>query len=179
MRAIALAGARGSGKSTVAHQLALNTGALHIRVSAWLRSVAGEQGRAVSAAALRAVGEDAARNPTQLVDDVLAYAGWDGRQDIIFDAIRHVEVLNALAERLGVTPCLIFLDLEVQERETRLLSRGDLSAVRAGDGHSTESQLESIRELSDHIIDAGGTVHSIVSEVLIGCAISARTSSRG
>lgn len=163
---IALTAARGAGKTTLAIAAAERLGARYISVSGWLAAQLEARGTAVTPDALRAVGEEAARDPALLVERCLRYAGWRPGESVVFDAIRHVSVLVAL--RAALAPESVFhvaLVLSADARGARLVGRGDVASVESGRGHSTESEVPSLVRAADLVLDSGPTVQDLVLRI--------------
>jgi len=173
LTSIAVAGPRGAGKSAVARELAAETGAFHAKVSSWLRDVLATEGRPATADNLRALGEKVANDPAVLVDQVLEHVGWTLGAPVIFDAIRHVEVLEALRRRLSPHPLLfVFMELEQEQRRERLEARGDATDVLASEHHSTESQIDVLRELADVRLSTGAPLPLLTAQLRQAATLS-------
>lgn len=174
MTLIALTAERGAGKTTFATAVARTLGARHMSVSRWLRDVLIEQGLEPSPGRLRSAGEQAARAPDVLVEDVLAHFGWTPGELAVFDAVRHYEVLRALRQRVRPERVLLVaLAVTPEEVDRRLSARGDAADVAAGQDHSTERQVPSLMSSADLILD-GATPLPLLIRTLDGVIQSLR-----
>lgn len=167
---VALSAERGAGKTTLAAAIAADLSAVHARVSGWLASRIEEQGRVPTADALREAGEHAAANPASLVEEVLAFYRWQPGRGLIFDAVRHSGVLDALRKYVAPQPVLhVALTLDREAIEGRLARRGDTAQVEAGRSHSTEAQVPSLIAAGDVVLDAASKVDVLVDRVRRSC----------
>lgn len=166
MTSWALTAERGAGKSTLAAEAARVLGARHVSVSGWLRATLVAAGEADGPDELRAVGARAAADPGRLVQDALSHAGWSPGEAVLFDAVRHVEVLTAL--RTAVAPDAVVhvaLALPNSARLRRLTGRGDAHAALGGAEHSTEAQVSALIHAADHVLDAQRSVTELVNDL--------------
>lgn len=163
MTVVALSAERGVGKTTLAAPAAAALGAVHARVSGWLAHRLTEQGIDPTPEALRAAGEQAAADPPRLVQQVLAHYGWRSGTPLVFDAVRHSEVLIALREQAAPQPVLLVaLVLDPAQLASRLTGRGDAADVAGGAGHSTERQVPALVDGADLTLDAALPVGELV-----------------
>lgn len=167
---VALSAERGTGKTTLAVAAAAALKATHARVSNWLAHQLAEQGCEPTADALRQAGALAAADPRTLVAAVLAYNGWRPGRAVIFDAVRHTEVLAALRGHVAPQPVLhVALTLDPGRLAGRLVGRGDAADVRASTGHSTEAQVPSLVTAADLTLDAALSVNDLVDRLRRSC----------
>lgn len=169
MTVVALSAERGAGKTTLAAPAAAALGAVHARVSGWLAHGLVEQGLDPTPEALRAAGEQAAADPSGLVRQVLAHHGWRSGTPLVFDAVRHREVLIALREQAAPQPVLhVALVLDPAQLACRLAGRGDAAGVAGGAGHSTELQVPALVGGADLVLDAALPVGELVRRLKTG-----------
>lgn len=115
---------------------------------------------------MRLAGERAAADPDFLVGAVLSYAGWTPADPLVFDAVRHHDMLEALREAVEPTPVLhVALTLSDRERRRRLTARGDLVDVLLGDRHSTEEQVSDLIDSAHLRLDGPHPVKLLLAEI--------------
>ena len=164
---IALSAAQGTGKTALADELAIRLGGAHASVSEYLMSRLGEGGQTPTPALLRQLGESLAEDPSALVQECLAHCGWIRGTSLVFDSIRHTEVLDAL--RVEVDPQVVtHVGLEVPPgiRLSRLRARGREPVDQMHEAHSTERQVPALVAGSDLLLDGTAPVDQLASEVL-------------
>jgi hypothetical protein len=166
MTSIALTAERGTGKTTLAIAAAERLGARHISVSGWLTAHLEACGIASTSDALRAAGEEAASDPARLVEQSLRYSGWRPGESVVFDAIRHKDVLVALRAIVAPNPVFhVAVVLGENARVARLVRRGDVAAVEFGRGHSTEIEIPALVRAADFVLDGGLTVDELILRI--------------
>ena len=179
---IALAGGAGSGKSTVARELA---GRLNGNVSSFgdfVRHLATELGEPIDRTTLQRIGQarvDA--DPNEFVRTFLAWASVDNDRPLIIDGVRHAAVDGAL-RRWATTNwqvySLILLDVSVHERAKRRHG-GDDSAIMKIDAHPVEREtLEILPGLADLIIEGGGSPSEVIARIQAAAQASIAHQSR-
>lgn len=164
---LALSAAQGTGKTALASQLAGLLGGTHASVSGYLTSRLLRDGRLPSPELLRLEGAVVAEDPAALVRECLAHCGWTRGTSLVFDSIRHRDVLVALRREVAPQE-VIHVGLRVPEtvRLTRLRSRGREPLASQHEAHSTEIQVPTLVTTADAILDATAPVDQMVSEVL-------------
>lgn len=166
MTSVALSAERGTGKSTLASVATRALGLRYVSVSGWLAHVLQQRGVTAGPDELRAAGEAAALDPARLVADCLRHACWAPGEPVLFDAVRHVEVLAALRETLARGRVLhVGLTLPPSERLARLSGRGDAPTAVSGVRHSTERQVPDLLLLADALLDASHPVATLVQDL--------------
>lgn len=164
---VALTAAQGTGKTELARALADQIVGLHASVSAYLRVELAREGANPSPNLLRERGQALANDPADLVDRVLRHYGWERDTPLIFDAIRHREVLVAL--RGAVRPlAVLHVGLVVPEpiREARLEARIREPHDARLTMHSTEEQVPNLVQAADLVLDGTQQVGQLASGVL-------------
>lgn len=164
---VALSAAQGTGKTELGVELARELGCRHASVSALLSTSLLLEGREPSPQLLRERGEQLARHPGELIRLVLAQYEWAPGAPLIFDSIRHAEVLTALRDEVAPQPVL-HVGLRVPEgvREARLRSRNREPFDPSLREHSTEVQVPALALTADVILDGTRSVDQMVSDVL-------------
>lgn len=166
---IGLSGKRGSGKTTVAEDLASNLGWKIVHFGRLVKSKAAAAGLGDSIQELQSHGAMLAKDPQQFCLDLLEFCSWNPGDNLIVDGIRHVEVADAL--EYVVRPSeflLIAIKVDERTRLSRLEKRDgqlpkDVSRI---DGHSTEAQVGTIIEQrSDLVITGDEAIDEIVLRI--------------
>lgn len=168
---IALAGGIGSGKTTIAGQLAARLGLPRVGFGDHVRDVARERGIAAARESLQSLGEElAGRGWEPFCRAVLAQADWRPGRALVIDGVRHMEtvdVLRSLMSPGGVR--LVVIATPDELRAARVKARdaaaaGDL--VRA-DAHSTEAQVRTaLPAAADLVVDGSRPPAVIVDEIV-------------
>lgn len=169
---VGIAGAIGSGKSTVATALANQLGCPIASFGSYVRSVATMRGIGHSRTALQAISEELLDSIglKGLIEETLIAAKWAGNQSLVIDGIRHPEMIAALRDRVAPLQLkIIYLAVEELVRSERVLARDALSEEQllGFDRHSTERDVGTrVRELADHVIDANGSAAATLALVV-------------
>ena len=164
---IALSAAQGTGKTELARGLATRLGGVHAAVSAYLSAALAAAGLEPTPQLLREHGEILANDPANLVHCVLNHYRWSGDAPLVFDSIRHEQVLDALRDAVQPTPVLhVALVVPEHERQVRLLVRNREPLDPSLATHSTEVQVPTLVQTADLILDATSPVDQMVSEVV-------------
>lgn len=164
---VALSAAQGTGKTELASALANHLDVPHASVSAYITSVLQTEGIAPSPQLLRERGEQLALDPADLVGAVLGYANWASGNGLVFDSIRHQEVLTALAVWVAPQPVLhVALVVSEDEREARLRARNREPYDPRLANHSTEIQVPELVSAADLLLDGTGSIDQMASSVL-------------
>ena len=157
--AIVICGQIGSGKSTVSALLASKLSIQVVSFGNFIRHLAQRSGRPTTRSALQDLGDSLYQKigASGLLEGALEMAGIDNDETIVFDGVRHTEVLAEIRQRAGKT-IAIYLDVGPEERYQRRRSQGADSLSReqfeAIAGHAVESEIGDLAELCDFVIDA-------------------------
>jgi len=167
-----LAGAIGSGKTSVALGLASALDCPVASFGAYVREVAARTGRGSSRKVLQEISEEliASLGPRGLTRNLLASTVWEREQSLVVDGIRHPAVVAALRAEVAPLPVILaYLDVKPEVRRERLVARDNLSAQEL-DGfelHSTERDVGTrVRALADVVLTADGQVEDTVAGVM-------------
>jgi len=164
---VALSAAQGTGKTELATALATRLDGPHASVSAYITSVLQLEGHDPSPQLLRERGEQLAHDPTDLVSRVLSNCDWTSGSGLVFDSIRHQEVLAALAAWVAPQPVLhVALLVSEEERVARLRARNREPYDPGLTNHSTEVQVPELVSAADLVLDGTGSIDQMVSTVL-------------
>ena len=157
--AIVICGRIGSGKSTVSAMLASDLSIQVLSFGDYVREMARSCGRPDTRSTLQNLGDCLHRQlgASGLLQGTLEMAGIDKDETVIFDGVRHINVLSEIRRRAGKTAA-IYLDASPEVRYQRRRSQGssDLSwqEFEAIDSHSVEGEIGALAELCDFVIDA-------------------------
>ena len=157
--AIVICGQIGSGKSTVSALLASKLSIQVVSFGKYIRHMAESSSRSTTRSALQDLGDSLyqAMGASGLLKGALDVAGTGDSETIIFDGVRHTEVLKEIRQTACKT-IAIYLDVGKEERYQRRRSQGDGSLSReqfeAIEGHAVESEIGDLAEFCDFVIDA-------------------------
>ena len=157
--AIVICGQIGSGKSTVTTFLASKLSVQVVSFGKYIRHLAQRSGRQGTRNTLQDLGDSLYQKigASGLLQGALEIAGIDDDEIVVFDGVRHAEVLAEIRRRAGKTVA-IYLDVGQEERYQRRRSQvGDgLSPeeFRAFDSHPVEVEVSDLVDLCDFVIDA-------------------------
>lgn len=169
---IGIAGLIGSGKSSVALNLASRLQCPVASFGGYVRALATNRGQEIRRGNLQELSEQllASLGAEGLTRNVLAATAWDRKHSLVVDGVRHAAVVAALKAEVAPMPfLLIYLDVTVEVQQHRLVARDNLSAkeLHGIELHSTERDVASeVRDLADLIISADGKVVEIVDAVM-------------
>lgn len=157
--AIVICGQIGSGKSTVSAFLASKLSIQTVSFGDYIRHIAQCSARPTTRKALQDLGDSLyqKKGASGLLSGTLEMAGIDNDETVIFDGVRHTEMLAEIRQRAGKT-IAIYLDVDPQERYQRRRFQGADSLSReqfeAFERHAVESEISDLAELCDFVIDA-------------------------
>ena len=157
--AIVICGQIGSGKSTVAAMLASDLSIQVVSFGDYVRQVARRRGRPATRSALQNLGDCLYQRlgASGLLQGTLEMAGIDSDETVIFDGVRHIDVLSEIRRRAGKTVA-IYLDASPEVRYQRRRSQGSAGLswqeFEAIDNHSVEREIGALAELCDFVVDA-------------------------
>jgi cytidylate kinase len=146
--AVAFGGRLGAGKSTISTALADDLGWRRVSFGDFVRSVAATRGMQPSRQVLQDIGAELESQDTvAFCRNVLQAGGWNPRESVVIDGIRHARVLDVLRELVAPVPLFfVFLDAESESRKQRLYQRDSIDAesLAVAESHSTEHDVASI-----------------------------------
>ena len=92
-----------------------------------------------------------------LLQGTLEVAGIDNDETVIFDGVRHIDVLSEIRRLAGKTVA-VYLDASPEVRYERRRSQGPAGLswqeFEAIDNHSVEDEIGALEKLCDFVIDA-------------------------
>ena len=157
--AIVICGRIGSGKSTVSAMLASELSLQVVSFGAYVRQMAGLGGQPATRSALQNLGDHLYQRlgASGLLQGALEMAGIHNNETVIFDGVRHIEVLSEIRRRAR-NAIAVYLEASPAVRYQRRRSQGstDLSwqEFEAIDNHLVEAEIGALPELCDFVIDA-------------------------
>jgi dephospho-CoA kinase len=167
--ALGLVGRIGSGKTSLATEVARNLECPLASFGDFVRRTAAERGLdAEQRGVLQAVGDDLIEAGWEpFCRAVLAEAGYSGGS-VVIDGIRHSEALRTVRRIIRPTALhVVAVTTPDSERLKRLGNRGMSTAeIDAADGHSNEREVGAILSAADLIIDSRTPAAEAATEVV-------------
>jgi shikimate kinase len=119
---LSFAGPIKAGKTTVSTRVAMSLDAPRVSFGQYLRGIAREMGMELTREALQNLGEQmVTRNVRGFCENVLAQQPWHPDKPLVIDGVRHVEVLDSLAEILSpARGYLIYINVDRTTQMNRL-----------------------------------------------------------
>lgn len=166
---IAFAGGAGSGKSTVAAEIAERVGGKVVAFGDYVRHLAARAGGSADRASLQRVGQSSVEaGPSDFVLNFLEWAAPQSDEPLIIDGVRHAtvdECLRAWASTQNRTYTLIILDTALHARAERR-SGGDEEALRRIDDHPVEREAwATLPALAEIIVDGSGSAAEVIKRI--------------
>ena len=165
-----ICGQIGSGKSTVAAILASRLSCQVVSFGNYIRHMANRDGRPATRSVLQDLGDTLYQKigASGLLEGALEIAGVKKDETVIFDGVRHIEVLSEIRRRAGKTVA-IYLAVGPEERYRRRQSQGTGGLSReefdAIDHHSVEVEIEDLAKVCDFVIDASPPLPQLESNL--------------
>lgn len=153
---VALAGAFGSGKSTVAAHLADEYGFVWLRTRDAIAALLTAQGKLVTEQTLRDMGHELAESGREEEMYSSMLQEYDAQKNYVIDSLRHEDDLLYFQQRFGDRFRLLFLELPDDERAHRYVARDD-GRSSAGDfteraAHPVELGVPQLRKHADAVV---------------------------
>ena len=164
--ALAICGQIGSGKSTASKFVAREFGFQLVSFSDFVRNRLVQEGRQVTRDSMQHTGDSLYRSmgAAGLVGGTLAHFGAGVHGSVVFDGVRHSDVLTAIKQSAAMS-FTIYLDASRaerfrrwQERQGQSLPIDDFDRI---DGHPVESGIPDLAKQCDLIIDASAPINAM------------------
>ena len=167
--AVGVAGRIGSGKTTLASELARRLGCPGASFGEYVRSIAQTRGLdSTDRSVLQDLGDELISDGwTPFAQAVLDHAGYTSGP-VVIDGVRHPSAIDTLRPLLSPTNLvLIAVDVSDEERQSRLQNRG-LESIDIGtaDAHANESEVDSVIQAADFVVPVHMTVDEASAAVL-------------
>lgn len=166
---IALAGGAGSGKSTVAAEIAERLGGGVAAFGDYVRHLAVLAGENPDRTSLQRVGQSKVEaGPSDFVRDFLSWAAPEADVPLVIDGVRHAAIderLRAWASTQNRGYILVVLDTALRARAERR-SGGDEDALRRIDDHPVEREAwATLPALAEVVVDGSGTTAEVIERI--------------
>lgn len=167
MRPIVLTGPMASGKSSIARQIADDSGAQVLAFGDLVRAEAERRGLAGDRVTLQDLGQElfASLGPLGMSEMLLE----DRRADVIIEGVRHLQVLQSLNQLL---PDLVFVYLTAPASvlDERWSARGASALRQAATAHAVEAELSELRELAAITVDTSQVEMFRAARIILAAA---------
>ena len=168
--AVVVCGQIGSGKSTAADFIAAEFGFKAVSFGRYVRHLAERRGTPSTRDELQDLGDCLfrSRGSSGLLEDALEHFEINSHDSVVFDGVRHFEVLGDIRQSAGAT-IAVYLEVNEEERfrrhQARQASGWSLEEFLAIDRHPVEAGIVRMIEQCDLVVDAVCSA-TIVQEVL-------------
>ena len=168
--AVVVCGRIGSGKSTAVDFIAAEFGFKAVSFGSYIRHIAALRGIPTTRGQLQDLGDCVFRSkgPSGLLEDALVHFGINSHDSVVFDGVRHLEVLTAIRRAAEVT-IAVYLEVNQEERfrrhRARQASAWSLEEFLIVDSHPVEVGLGMIIDHCNLVVNAECSP-TIVQEVL-------------
>ena len=170
-RIVCIAGAIGSGKTTVSTAVSRALGWSRAGFGDYVRWIASKRGLDQSRKVLQRIGEEEINGQgwDGFCAGLLNWSGWTPGQPMVLDGLRHAEILHSLRRIVApMSASLVFLRVGEVSRAMRLAERDDQSGMRSEvAANSTEVQVQTILQNAANLcVDAERPYEAIVEAVI-------------
>ena len=175
--AIVICGQIGSGKSTVSSCVASRMSIQVVSFGNYVRQMAHLSGRPDSRESLQDLGDGLYRQlgAVGVLEGALGVAAVNDEDSVVFDGVRHEEVLEEIRRRAGQT-IAIYLTVGQEERFRRHRSQFSggmtLEEFQAFDSHAVETGIVDLAKRCDFMVDASQPLANVLkdlfAEILLG-----------
>ncbi len=168
--AVVVCGRIGSGKSTAVDLIATEFGLQVVSFGRYVRHLTEQRGVAGTREELQVLGDYLfhSRGSSALLQDALEHYGINPDDSVVFDGVRHPEVLADIRQASEAT-IAVYLEVHQEERfrrhQTRQPSGSSLEEFLIVDSHPVEAGLDVIIDHCDLVVNAACSA-TIIQEVL-------------
>ena len=173
--AVVVCGRIGSGKSTAVNFVAAEFGFKAVSFGRYVRHLAERRGMPSTRDALQDLGDCLfrSRGSSGLLKDALAHFGISGHDSVVFDGVRHPEILADIRQAAAAT-IAVYLEVNHEERFRRHQARQaygcSLEEFLIVDGHPVEAGIAMITDHCDlvvHAVCSAATVQDVLREHIV------------
>ena len=168
--AVVVCGRIGSGKSTAVNFITAEFGFKAVSFGSYIRHMAALRGTPSTRSQLQDLGDCVFRckGPSGFLKGALKYFGISRHDSVVFDGVRHLEILTAIKQAAEAT-IAVYLEVNQDERfrrhRDRQASGWSLEEFLIVDSHPVEAGLDMIIDHCDLVVNAECS-STIVQEVL-------------
>jgi dephospho-CoA kinase len=169
---ITLAGAIGSGKTTLGEALAAARHAPRAGFGDYVRHLAVARGLDITQrTVLQDLGHDLVEaDASDFLAGALAWSGHEPGADLVLDGLRHMKILAALRDRAAKgldRVVLVYLDTPLDLRRARVAQRGVIPTdIATDEAHPAERDLaQRLRDAADLVLPGDRTIEELSTEV--------------
>lgn len=168
--AVALAGAVGSGKSTLGRMLAERMNGEVASFGDFVRHIATQRGITHDRHSLQALGQSRIdENPAAFVAEFLVWAAPKPGKLLVIDGVRHAAVDDILREwsrEVGRSYYLILIDASLAERAKRRHSGNEVEARRVDEHRVERETVCTLPSVADLVVDGDGEPENVLKRIL-------------
>ena len=168
--AVVVCGRIGSGKSTAVDFIAAEFGFKAVSFGSYIRHMAAQRGTPSTRGQLQDLGDCLFRSKgsSGFLEDALEYFGINSHDSVVFDGVRHLEILADIRQAAGAT-IAVYLEVNQEERFRRYQARQasglSFEEFLIVDRHLVEAGIGMIIDHCDLVLNAVCSA-AVVQEVL-------------
>ena len=157
--AVVVCGRIGSGKSTAVNFITEEFGFKAVSFGTYIRHMAALRGTPTTRGQLQDLGDCVFRSkgPSRFLEEALEHFGINSHDSVVFDGVRHLEILTAIRQAAEVT-IAAYLEVNQEERfrrhRDRQASDWSLEKFLIVDSHPVEAGLDMIVNHCDLVVNA-------------------------
>jgi len=166
---LAFSGGIKSGKTTISSNISSILKWKRVSFGEYIQRIAEKDGIIPSRDNLQELGEKEIDSGWKnFCFNVLEMVRWKNGENLIIDGIRHKEALDQIKKITSPSDVyLVFIELDLKNRESRIVNTENFENIKRYELHSTEKQVNKVLpEISDLIIDGNKSIGEITDEIL-------------